>query len=182
MKLKMLILAATMSTTLAVGQDQVEWKPGLQLTENNFKGFRPDAPTLRSFYLSFRLDISLNSEDVDTTRSVNSAFTNYFVCDESWVDFTDATKFRYATAAFDLNEWMTREIRKRLHENRRKLKKDGYGPLMDEVHTQFEKMSIEFDKETQDGNDLDALVKWENKIAENLNVLSDYCKTCEPGH
>jgi hypothetical protein len=182
MKLYILILAATVLTTLAAAQNRVEWKPGLQLTEQHFKGLRPDTPTLRSFHLSFGLDISQNDDDMDTTRSFNNAFTNFFVCDESWVDLTDATKFRYATGAFDLNEWMTRQLRKQLNENRGKLKKEGYTPLMTEVRIQFEKLSSQYQDETEDGNNLDAMVKWENKIAENLTLLSEYCKTCEPRH
>jgi hypothetical protein len=164
-----------------LAQDKMEWKSGQELTASDFKAPRQESLG-QVFHLSLGLEISLNIVTADTTKSFNNSFTNVFIRDESSIDWTDATKLRYATGMFDLNEWMTREIRKRIYENRGKIKTEGYQKFLDAVRIHFEKMSEQYDKETESGFNLEAQITWENRIAENLSLLSDYCKACEPGH
>jgi hypothetical protein len=51
---------------------------------------------------------------------------------------------------------------------------------MQDCRKEFEKISTQYDRESESGNSLDKQVEWETKISEQLTELSDYCKTCTP--
>jgi hypothetical protein len=71
-------------------------------------------------------------------------------------------------------------LRKKLNEKRDILLAGGYDKILQESRIEFEKMRMDYDKESESGNNLDVQVQWETKINEQLASLSDYCKTCTP--
>jgi hypothetical protein len=146
----------------------------------DFKGPAPDGSAHQSLILSFELKADLDTTKIKSVKSFNSLIVNLFNRNNSWIDWTDTSRLRYAITLFDLKEWETRQLRKRLREESNAVLRGGCDQIMQECRKDFEEISLQYDRESESGNSLDKQVKWETKISEQLTALSDYCKTCTP--
>jgi hypothetical protein len=177
-------LAAVVFLTVAshsiYGQEYLEWNEYTRLTVNDFKGPVPDGSAHQTLILSFELKADLDTTKIKSVKSFNSLIVNLFNRNNSWIDWTDTSRLRYAITLFDLKEWETRHLRKRLKEESDAVLRDEYDKIMQECRKEFEKISIQYDRESESGNSLDKQVEWETKIRGHLTELSDYCKTCTP--
>jgi hypothetical protein len=160
------------------GQNKFEWNENIKLTVNDFLGESPGPGQTLS--ISFGTETDLKKEEVQSMTSFNKQVTHYFDRDNSWIDWTDTSRLRYAITLFDLREWMMREYRKRLWENREMVLAGEYAKILEEVRKEFEKIAMDYDVDSESGNNLLVQANWETKVAERLISLSDYCKTCEP--
>ena len=176
-----LILAILTSMTLvANGQDKLEWMEARKLTINDFKGTPPDPLKGQSLIVNFGLETNLKTGEVENLTTFNKQVTNLFSPDNSWIDWTDQSRLRYAITLFDLNEWMARELRKRLKENRKRVLAGQQQSIQDEVTKEFEKIRQDYDNDSNYGNYAIGQLNWETRINERIHALGEYCKTCEP--
>ncbi len=167
-------------TLSAAGQDRLEWSQTRKLTVNDFKGTPPDPSTGQSLIANFGLEINLKKEEIENLKTFNRQVTNLFSPNNSWINWTDESRLRYAITLFDLNEWMTRELRKRFNENRKLVLAGQYQSIQEEVRKEFEKIRQDYDNDSNYGNNAIGQINWETRIIERIHSLGDYCKTCEP--
>lgn len=161
-------------------QGKFEWNETKKLTLEDFKGAPPDPSTEQNLIVNFGQDLDLDKTKIDHLKTFNAQVTNYFSQDSSWIDRTDQSRLRYVITHFDINEWMTREIRKGLNENRELVLRGEHQTILDEVTKAFEKIKLAYDNESNYGNNPIGQMNWETRISEQLVALADYCKTCEP--
>jgi hypothetical protein len=161
-------------------QGKLEWSETKRLTIADFKGSPPDPSTEQTLVVSFGQDLDLDKTKINPLKTFNAQVTNYFSQDSSWIDRTDQSRLRYVITHFDINEWMTREIRKRLNENRELVLRGEHQTILDEINNEFEKIKLAYDNESNYGNNPIGQMNWETRISEQLIALADYCKTCEP--
>lgn len=177
----LIITILTGITLHAAGQDTLEWSETRKLTVNDFKATPPDPSTGQSFILNFGIETNLKKEEIENLKTFNRQVTNLFVANNSWIDWSDKSRLRYAITIFDLNEWMARELRKRLNENRKLVLAGEYQSIQEDVSKEFEKIRQDYDNETNYGNNAIRQMNWETRITERIHSLGDFCKTCEPG-
>lgn len=164
----------------ATGQNKIEWSENKKLTINDFKGPPPNPSTGQSLILTFGQEISLDTAEIKGLSTFNAQITNYFSQDSSWIDPTDHSELRYAITQFDVNEWMARELRKRLNDNWELVIKGEYQSIVGEVVKEFDKIRLDYNNETNYGENPMGQISWETKINERLMALSAFCKTCKP--
>ena len=181
--MRRLILIITILTSLTLsttGQDKLEWSETRKLTVNDFKATPPDPSTGQSLIANFGLETNLKKEEIENLKTFNRQVSNLFSPNNSWIDWTDKSRLRYAITLFDLNEWMTRELRKRLNENRKLVLAGQHQSIQEEVKKEFEKIRQDYDNDSSYGNNPIGQINWETRINERILSLGDYCKTCEP--
>jgi hypothetical protein len=181
--MKRLILIITLLTSLILsttGQDKLEWSETRKLTVNDFKDTPPDPSTGQTLIANFGLETNLKKEEIENLKTFNRQVTNLFSPNNSWIDWTDKSRLLYAITLFDLNEWMTRELRKRLNENRKLVLAGQHQSIQEEVRKEFEKIRQDYNNESNYGNNAIGQINWETRISERILSLGDYCKTCEP--
>jgi hypothetical protein len=173
-----LILLTTSIFTIN-GQEKIEWSANQKLTVNDFKGTPPDPSTRQSLIARNGIETKLDGPEIKNLKTFNRQITNYFYPNDSWVLWTDKGRLRYFLTLFDINEWMARELRKRCNQNRQQVLMGEYKKISDEVQSEFVKIREQYDGESEYGTDIVGQVKWETKITEMLNSLSNFCRTCE---
>lgn len=174
-----LILQLSFCLTL-LGQDELEWTENRKLTVNDFKATPPDPTTNQTLIASFGLRTNLKKDEIKNLNHFNQQVLNLFSQSNSWIDWTDKSRLRYAITLFDFNEWMTRELRKRLYENREAVLTGSYQPIQEEVKKEFAKLRQDYDLESNYGNNAIGQINWEIRINDAILSLGDYCKKCEP--
>ncbi|MBL7875659.1 MAG: hypothetical protein JNL53_08340 [Cyclobacteriaceae bacterium] len=168
-----------MTLTIA-GQHKLEWSETKKLSVNDFRGTPPDPSTGQSLIINFGIEVNLKKEEIQNLQAFNKQVLNFFSPSNSWIDWTDNSRLRYAVTLFDLQEWMARELRKRLNENRNVVLSGQHQSIQEEVRKEFDKIRKDYDTDSNFGNYALGQINWETRINERLNALGDYCKTCGP--
>ncbi len=174
------LILLVLITLLSNAQDKFEWSDSKKLTMSDFKGKSPDPSTHQSLILNFGIESNLNRSEIENLKTFNSQVSFYFSRTNSWIDSTNYSKLKYANTLFDLSEWKVRELRKRLNENRELVLKGEYEKIQDNVYKEFEKLTTDYENESNYGNYIEGQMKWEMRIHEEIALLSDYCKSCKP--
>lgn len=130
--------------------------------------------------LGFGTEVNLDPGDIRGLATFNSRVLNLFIADRSWIDWRDESRLRYAITLFDLNEWMTHEMRRRFNENRKSVLSGQHQAIGEEVRVQFARIRQEYDNESSYGNDPAGQLRWETRINERLAALGEFCRTCKP--
>jgi hypothetical protein len=180
--LKRTALVCFVSTGLSLtsaGQDQLEWSETRRLTVNDFKADPPDPSSHQSLIAAFGFEVNLKKEEIQNLSTFNHRVTNRFSPKNSWIDWRDKSRLRYAITLFDLNEWMARELRKRLNANRAKVLSGDYQSIQEEVQTEFQMIRQEYDNDSNFGNHAPGQMNWETRISERLAALGEFCKSCD---
>lgn len=180
MKPRILILVISAVMTMgARGQDRLEWSETRKLTVNDFKGTPPDPSTKQTLIANIGLEVNLNPSELKNLKTFNRQVTNLFSPANSWIDWREKSRLRYAITLFDLNEWKAREIRKKLNENRESVLAGQYQEIHEKMNSEFARIREEYDNESDFGNNLMGQMNWETRINERLVALADFCKACD---
>jgi len=177
---RILLLVAVTCVASSVEAQRLEWSETRKLTVNDFKGPQPDPASGQSLIASFGLEVTLGKEEDRNLATFNGTVINSFSPANSWIDWRDQSRLRYAITLFDLNEWMARELRRRLNENRKIVLSGEYQSIQEDVRTEFDKIREEYDNDSNYGNHPIGQLNWETRISERLTSLGDYCRTCGP--
>lgn len=182
--MKQLVLAIVLATALfnqTYAQERLEWSEKQKLTVNDFKGPTPDPSTKQTLIFNLGTETSLSNADIGNLKTFNGQVANVFSPTRSWIDWTVKSKLTYANTLFDLNEWKVREIRRRLNESRELVLAGDYQWILEAVDKEFEQIQLQYDGESDYGNNPIGQLKWESRIHERLQALADYCKGCGSG-
>lgn len=128
-------------------------------------------------FVQFSVDYQVSSMDF-LTKNFNKKVRNTIIKSASWIDTTAdvARALRYQQALFDLCEIYTRQFRKALKDNRKKLVKgtDIARELNEQTMAAFAQRRLDYDKATRNSMDEAAQLEWEAQIQKELSDLQDY--------
>lgn len=128
-------------------------------------------------FVQFSVDYQVSSMDF-LTKNFNKKVRNTIIKSASWIDTTAdvAQALRYQQALFDLCEIYTRQFRKALKDNRKKLIKgtDIARELNEQTMAAFAQRRLDYDKATRNSMDEAAQLEWEAQIQKELSDLQDY--------
>ncbi|NLN95810.1 MAG: hypothetical protein GX128_06550 [Bacteroidales bacterium] len=172
-------LVIIINSTIALGQtgngNLVFWSATKKLTVEDF-GIKVRNENNPSF-AQFSVEYQVNGFDF-LTKNFNKKVRNYVIVSASWIDTTNNVleSLRYQQTLFDLCEIYTRQFRKELKENRKKIASGIH--VVEELHqkimTEFANRRVVYDIETNYGLLTDKQLNWENQIQKQLEELKDY--------
>ena len=173
----LLILITGSSVALGqTGKDNlIFWSATKKLTVDNF-GIKLSSQNSPSF-AQFSVDFQVNGFGF-MTKNFNKKVRNYLIVSASWIDTTNHVleSLRYQQTLFDICEIYTRQFRKELKENRKRIASGT--KFVDELNqrntTDFANRRVVYDKETNYGSLIDKQLTWEKQIQKELEVLKDY--------
>ena len=178
-RLTLLISIICLLTNYALGQsdqDNLQWSATHKLTLDDFSIKTKSNETTSSF-AQFSVDYQISGFDF-LTKNFNKKVHNYIIKTASWIDTTTNINqsLLYQQTLFDICEIYTRQFRKELRENRKKIANgtEIARELNNKVMTDFSKRRIEYDRETKYGTDLTKQKEWENQIQKELLELKDF--------
>lgn len=156
--------------------DYLLWSASHKLTVDDFAIKTKQVETTPSFG-QFTVDYQVNGFDF-LTKNFNKRVHNYFIRSASWIDTTTAVQqsLVYQQTLFDLCEVYTRQFRKALRENRKKLLKGtGITEVLNKSFVSaFAQRRVDYDRETRFGTDAARQREWELRIQKELAELSDF--------
>ena len=109
-------------------------------------------------------------------KNYNEFVENIMLKKASWLDTLDQeidAQLRYQQLYFDLNEVYARTIRRLLIENKKEIVK-GNNKLnlkLEQLRNEHAKLKAQMESETEGGQNIDEVQKWEDLISEMLNEL-----------
>ena len=172
-----LLFLLTINTSLSqVNDDYLLWSSTRKLTPDDFT-IKTHVPESTASFAQFSINYQVNGFNF-LTKNFNKKVRNYFIKTASWIDTTSnlAQALAYQQTLFDICEIYTRQFRKALKENRKKIAKGT--TIIEELNqkfmTAFAKRSIDYDRETKSGADELKQKEWESQIDKELTELSDY--------
>jgi hypothetical protein len=156
--------------------DYLPWSATRRLTAGDFAIKTGKSETSAS-YGQFSMSYEVNGFDF-LTKNFNKKVRNTFLKTASWIDTT--TDFRqalnYQQTLFDICEVYTRQFRKALKDNRKKLAKGI--TIAEELNYRymaaFARRRLDYDRETASGTDRIKQEEWEIKIGAELAELAEY--------
>lgn len=154
----------------------VFWSSTRKLTVDDFEIKTKTGETGPSF-AQFSIDYKVYGYDF-MTKNFNKKVRNYLIKSASWIDSsTDVSiSLRYQQTLFDISEIYTRQFRKSLKENRKKIASGTQfiEGLDQKAMTDFSNRRVGYDRETNFGRNLDKQIEWETQIQKELNELKEF--------
>ena len=146
------ILTFFLSTSLLFGQsnsDNLQWSATRKLTIDDFSIKTKSLETTSSF-AQFSVEYQVNGFDF-LTKNFNKKVHNFIIRSASWIDTTTNVNqsLMYQQTLFDICEIYTRQFRKALRENRKKIAKgmEIAKELNNKIMTDFSKRRVDYDHE-----------------------------------
>jgi hypothetical protein len=166
-------------TNFAVGQvnsDNLLWSQTHKLTVDDF-GIKTKSMETTSSFAQFTVVYQVNGFDF-MTKNFNKKVRNYIIKTASWIDTTTNINesLLYEQTLFDICEIYTRQFRKSLRENRKKIAigTQIVEELNNKIMTEFSKRRVDYDRETKFGTDMTKQKEWEVLIQREILELSDF--------
>ena len=159
-----------------LSNDYLLWSGTRKLTVDDFIIKTHKLETTPSFG-QFLMDYQINGFSF-LTKNFNKKVRNQFIKTASWIDTTTNVQqsLVYQQTLFDICEIYTRQFRKALRANRKKIAKGT--TIAEELNkhfmTEFAKRRIEYDRETIFASDKLKQKKWESQLHKELTELADY--------
>lgn len=179
-----LLSIALLISVVSGAQNIVEWSADSQLQKSDFQAEAPNSGQMQSATGSFSVEYELGGLNLVFTRNLNEKVSCYFQKDASYIDegSKESTErlVRYQQLIFNLYEIQARNIRKKFFEERKRLITKGPSELHQEAYAEHAKLLSEVESETFNGTLDSEIEKWMKWTLEELENLSDYCKTCTP--
>lgn len=171
----LLKLTSTFSQT-NIADNYLAWSSTRRLSVEDFGIKKKDLQTNPSF-AQFNIQFEIGGFDF-LTKNFNKKVHNYFIKSASWIDTSQSINFSitYQQTLFDICEIYTRQLRRDIKKNRRKIA--GGNKFIMELNakamTNFANRRLEYDNETQFGADIEKQAEWEKRILEELTALKEY--------
>lgn len=174
------IILAIFSSSFAFAQtsndNYISWSSTKKLTIDDF-GIKTNNGKTNPSFAQFSVDYQVNGFDF-MTKNFNKKVSNYFIKSASWIDTTTnvSVSLRYQQTLFDICEIYTRQFRKSLTENRKKIASglQIVQNINQKTMTDFSNRRVIYDKETNFGNIQDKQIEWEIQIQKELDDLINY--------
>lgn len=154
----------------------VFWSSTRKLTIDDFIIKTKNGETNPSF-AQFSVDYQVSGFDF-MTKNFNKKVRNYFIKSASWIDTTSnvSNSLRYEQTLFDMCEIYTRQFRKAVKENRKKIASGTQfvDELNQKVMTDFSNRRVAYDGESNFGQISEKQTEWELQIQNELNELKEF--------
>lgn len=152
------------------------WSATKKLTIDDF-GIKTKNGETNPSFAQFSVDYQVSGFDF-MAKDFNKKVRNYMIKSASWIDTTTnvSVSLRYQQTLFDICEIYTRQFRKSLKENRKKIASglQIVEDLNQKAMTDFSNRRIIYDRETNYGTNQDKQIEWELQIQKELDELKDY--------
>jgi hypothetical protein len=170
-------------------QNVIEWNGDYKLKLSDFQASSTQVgnSNIYSLHNSTKMDFFFQMSNYefmvrkDFNSTVNCTFTKTLASlIAPNVEIANSI-IRYAQYQFDLTELQSRKLRKSLYEKKKMFSSPTYfQPLYDEVQKEFVERDAFVARETDMGRDSVRLRVFHEVVLEEINQLSDFCKTCKP--
>jgi len=174
------LLFTIFSSTITFGQvsndNYIFWSSTKKLTADDF-GIKTRNGETNPSFAQFSVDYQVNGFDF-MTKNFNKKVRNYLIKSASWIDTTTnvSVSLLYQQTLFDICEIYTRQFRKSLKENRKKIA-NGL-QIVEEMNqkamTDFSNRRVVYDRETNFGTIQEKQNEWELQIQKELNDLKEF--------
>ncbi len=187
---KTLIIVVFLFASTAHAQNKIEWSPGVEIQFSDFQSSATEINGNLSAY-SIRTGVqvtfafAMSTYEFMFTKNFNKKVVTVFDKNSSYVSAPNQKianqLVRFSRLEFDLAELSARKFRKRLYESKGIFSNtDFFQPLYDEINGAQSERHQSLAKSTDMGRNIEALAIARKKIREEIEGLSDYCKTCKP--
>lgn len=185
MKTKILIaLLWLLSATLSEAQNVLEWSADYQLQASDFQGTAPDSPQLEPGSGSFSVSYEFGGINLITTRNLNKNVSAQFQRKASYIATNDKATIqrvlKYQQLIFNLYELQARRLRQKFFEKRGVLLTKGASVLHQEAAAEHAELLSKIQDETFYGSSSEEIDRWNQWVLQEIDKLSDFCKTCKP--
>jgi hypothetical protein len=164
-------------------QNTIEWREDYTLKPSDFLA-DPPSGEMQKVLGTFSVSYEMGGLNLITKRNLNENVSCIFEQDESYISNADEAAtldmLRYQQLMFNLYEVQARALRKTFYEKRKELLTKGPASLREAVSREHEKLIADVESQTQYGHVAAAMNKWEKWTKNELEKLSDFCKTCNP--
>jgi hypothetical protein len=180
----LLILSLSLSVAAQEAPDttrafeSIEWSSTRRLTFEDFRKVPENPLTVETVILHLGVNSTLDSLKLPQLKTFNGQVTTVFYPTFSWIDKSNRTGLQYSNTVFDIYEWISREFRKRLNENRARVLDGKVREISEELNREFTLILEAYDAETKSASNLLEQMKWESLISQKLQALAAYCKSC----
>ncbi len=175
-----LIIFAFFSSSLAFGQindeNHISWSSTNKLTVDDF-GIKTKNGETNPSFAQYSVTYQVNGFDF-MTKEFNKKVHNYLIKSASWIDTTldVSASLRYQQTLFDICEIYTRQFRKSLKENRKKIASglQFVEELNQKAMADFSNRRVIYDSETSFGTNDEKQNEWRLQIQKELDDLNEY--------
>jgi hypothetical protein len=190
MTLKNIFLGVIVLSSFALkSQNVIEWNGNYKLQLSDFQALTTQVgnSNIYSLHNATKMDFFFQMSNYefmlrkDFNSTVNCTFTKSLASLIAPNTEIANALLRFARYEFDLTELHSRKLRKGLYEKKKMFSSATYfQPLYDEVQKEFVERDAFVAKETDMGRDSIRLNVFHEVVLEEINQLSDFCKTCKP--
>ncbi|RED95288.1 hypothetical protein [Marinoscillum furvescens] len=185
-----LVLILNLSATILFGQSVVEWAPTFELELTDFQS--PQTEINESFksyslYSGANIDFSfhMTTGQFMFTKNFNSKVATTFNRSAAVLTAPDSLTahqlLNFGKYSFDLTELYARRFRKELNECKGAFSDVSfYKPIYEEIQANMNEEHARVLKQTDLGRKSDLLQMEHQQVLSEIEILSDYCKTCKP--
>ncbi|GHV57140.1 hypothetical protein FACS1894182_05240 [Bacteroidia bacterium] len=152
------------------------WSADKKLTVADFL-IQPQSGQAMSSFAQFSIEHQVSGMNF-LTKNFNKKVQNFMIPSASWIDTTNnvSQALLYQQTLFDLAEIYTRQFRKALRENRKKIATglQIVTDLNDSIMSDLAKRRANYSQETNFAADSDSQLQWEEQIKQELLELKDF--------
>ncbi len=175
---------------ITYGQNSIEWSPEIEIQFSDFQSSSTEINESFSIY-SIRsgtlvdFAYAMSNAEFMFTKNFNTKVTTIFNKKASYISAPNEEianqLVKFGQMEFDLAELFARKLRKKLYESKGVFSSaDFFKPLYDQIMEEHSDRYNALGKSTDMGRNAEVLVAEREKIKQEIEALSDYCKTCKP--
>lgn len=189
MKIRLVLLLLCLNQ-FAFSQNNIEWKEDVTLNLNDFQSTVSKVDSeLKTFTCRAALNVDffyqMSFFQFMFTKEFNSKITATFQKTASYIQAPDSAVasylLDYSNFAFDLTELYARRFRKELFEKKKFFSRtDFYQPIYKKLVSELNERMAEVSAKSELGKIKSTLIEERKKVQEELLLLQDFCKSCDP--
>jgi hypothetical protein len=159
--------------------DEKKWSATYKLNELDYKikiSSQKNTPIYSQFVIR---TVSISGFDL-FKKNLNKKVENVFMGNASWIQITKGNNLtellNYQQIQFDFSEIMARKFRKKILENKKFFLRTPslINKILNETMTDFSKIRLQIEKDTNSGLDKKEVIKWQDKVTILLEELKDF--------
>lgn len=188
MKRAYLLIALLAQSLCLFGQDILEWNPEYKLQLSDFKsGANQTGANIISINAACRIDFAYQMSNYEFmfTKNFNSKIAATFTPSVSYYISPDKESLvallSFGQLTFDLSELYARKLRQKIFEEKNTFSNAGFfNPIYQEIQKEMAERQADLATKTDIGRSKEKLQEEHKLILDEINSLSDFCKSCKP--
>lgn len=171
------------------GQNTIHWDGAYQLQFSDFKSPTTEigGAKINYLYSPAMMDFSYQMTNAEFmfTKHFNSMVNCTFNRSTAAIIASDSLEaiklLNFARYEFDLTELYARKFRKRLFEEKKAFSDASFfKTVYDEIHNEYTLRHATASKTSEVGQDRMKLTELHEEVLKEIELLSDFCKSCKP--